>query len=450
MDLALKERGRGVRLLVPRLAGPSSSRTARVRRPGRRGRVGPPVAGEPGRGQMGRCPLAERIRRAQRDAGPSRPLPERVRPLAGAPAGEPRRDQPGRADAARPRHRRPTSPLHAAHPLGRGDLVPALQRARRGKRPGLVDDARDAGRRRVPRHRAQGVDVVRPVRHLGSLPGPHRSRGRASPTRHHRVDRRHGRPRGGGAAVGADDRRCGVQRGVPDRRLRPRRACHRRGGAGLDRRRLHAGPRAGDELPVQGASGARDVPRPPLRRGAGQRRAGRPAGRRRPRGRLRRSQRPASAQPAHADAPRAWRGTRSRVQLDQALVDRHDTGDVRRRALGHRTRSPVGRGRAVGPAVAVEQGRRHRGRDVTGPARHHRREDPRPAASRLATQSCTSRPAPPARPLSATSSAVATVPALRQHCRERERERPTPQERRHASPKAAELQRHPRFGVWAA
>ena len=119
----------------------------------------------------------------ERDTGPGRALPERVRPLAGAAAGEPGRHQPGRPDAAGPRHRGPAPALSAADPLGRGDLVPAVQRARRRERPGLACDPRHAGRRRVPRHRPQGVDVLRPVRHLGAVPGPDRSGRRARPSR---------------------------------------------------------------------------------------------------------------------------------------------------------------------------------------------------------------------------------------------------------------------------
>ena len=47
-------------------------------------------------------------------------------------------------------------------------------------------DPRHAGRRRLPRHRPQGVDVLRPVRHLGPVPGADRpgrppARSRASP-----------------------------------------------------------------------------------------------------------------------------------------------------------------------------------------------------------------------------------------------------------------------------
>ena len=65
------------------------------------------------------------------------------------------------------------------------------------------------------------------------------------------------------------------------------------------------------------------------------------------------------------------------IKLD---LDGHDAGHGRGGAARHRPRPGVGRGRAVGAPVALEQGGRHRGRDVAGPARHHRRADPRPAA----------------------------------------------------------------------
>ena len=59
-------------------------------------------------------------------------------------------------------------------------------------------------------------------------------------------------------------------------------------------------------------------------------------------------------------------------------VDRHDAGSVRSGAPGDGTRPRVRRSRAVGAPVALEQGGRHRGRDVAGAARHHRGKDPGP------------------------------------------------------------------------
>ena len=48
-----------------------------------------------------------------------------------------------------------------ADPVRRGDLVPGLLRARVRLRPGVAEDARGARRRRLGRHRPEGVDDVR-------------------------------------------------------------------------------------------------------------------------------------------------------------------------------------------------------------------------------------------------------------------------------------------------
>ena len=57
----------------------------------------------------------------------------------------------------------------------RGDLVPAVQRARRRLRPGLVDHPGRSGRRPVGGHGAEGLDVVRARRPLRDPAGPHRA-----------------------------------------------------------------------------------------------------------------------------------------------------------------------------------------------------------------------------------------------------------------------------------
>ncbi len=126
----------------------------------------------------------------------------------------------------------------------------------------------DAGRGGLRGHGPQGLDVLRPVRLLGPVPGAHRCRRAAAPAGDHRADRRHVRPRRRRAPAGADDRRRRVQRGLPDRRLRAGGARGGDRGPGVDRGRLHAGPRARDELPVQGAGRPRGLPGPALRGGA--------------------------------------------------------------------------------------------------------------------------------------------------------------------------------------
>ncbi len=127
---------------------------------------------------------------------------------------------------------------------------------------------------------------------------------------------------------------------------------------------------------------------------------------------LHRSGRPPSPQPAHADAPGARRGTGSRVELDQAHVDRHDAGLVRGGAAGDGTRPRVGRRRTVGAPVAVEQGGRHRRRDVAGAARHHRGKDPGPTP--LTAARLTSRRLAPERTVRCrTKNTVTRVPTAR-------------------------------------
>ena len=49
-----------------------------------------------------------------------------------------------------------------------------------------LDHACRAGRRRLPRHRPQGLDLLRPVRRLGPLPRPQRPRRAQAPAGHHR------------------------------------------------------------------------------------------------------------------------------------------------------------------------------------------------------------------------------------------------------------------------
>ena len=113
-------------------------------------------------------------------------------PRAGA--RRPHRDQPGGPHDPRPRHRRAARPVAPADPLGRGDLVPALQRAGRRQRPVVALDPRAPRRRRVGARRPEGVDELRAVRRLGRLSGPHRSR-RPEVEGHLLPRRRHARRR---------------------------------------------------------------------------------------------------------------------------------------------------------------------------------------------------------------------------------------------------------------
>ena len=164
-------------------------------------------------------------------------------------------------------------------------------RADRSTAAGWSSAARRCGRRYAP------------VRPLGDLPGPHRPRAPEAP-RHLVPRRRHGGARRRDPAARADHRRGRVQRGVPRRGVRARRPPGRRARRRLGGGQHDAGPRAGHQLPVQGAGRPRDVPRRAVRRGARRGRLddvevadGLAAG-------LRRAARAAAAQLAHAVPPR--------------------------------------------------------------------------------------------------------------------------------------------------
>ena len=86
----------------------------------------------------------------------------------------------GRAHHPRLRHRRAAAPIPAAAVDRRGDLVPAVLRARRRLRPRRRQHPRGQGRGRVGRQRAEGVDVERAQRRLGDPARPHRPRRRPS------------------------------------------------------------------------------------------------------------------------------------------------------------------------------------------------------------------------------------------------------------------------------
>ena len=172
------------------------------------------------------------------------------------------------------------------------DLVPAVQRARRGQRPHVADDARrprstaassSTARRsgRATRSSPTGAGASR-------APTPTRRRARASPRSSidmHAPGRR-------GAAAAPDHRRVRVQRGVLLRRVRPRRPPRRPGARRLARRELDAHARARRQpAPARHPLAARSTSC--WRLGARARRARRPA----PRGRgsRRRSSRCASS-----------------------------------------------------------------------------------------------------------------------------------------------------------
>ena len=142
---------------------------------------------------------------------------------------EPHRLRHVRAHHRHPRHRRaegalPAPPLHL-----RGDLVPALQRARCRLRRGRALDPGRARRRRVGAQRAEGVDDAGPHLGLRAPRGPDQPR-RAQAPGDDGLPRRHAGARRRGAAALPDHRRGGVQRGVLHRRPHARRGPDRRRG----------------------------------------------------------------------------------------------------------------------------------------------------------------------------------------------------------------------------
>ena len=193
---------------------------------------------------MGALPRGPgRSRRRERPAGRRRRRVRRGRVTREPAAPQRHRPGHGRADDPALRRRRPEGALAPVAVDGRGHLVPALQRARRGVRPRGRRHQRGAGRRRVGAQRAEGVDLDGPPRPLGHPARPHRPRGGQAPGPV-LLRGRHDRARGRGPRAAADHRRGRVQRGLPDRRPHPRRPAPRRGRAGLGRRAVHADERA--------------------------------------------------------------------------------------------------------------------------------------------------------------------------------------------------------------
>ena len=153
------------------------------------------------------------------------------------------RPRDGRTDHPGARHRRGEGALPTGHVARRHRRLPALLRARGGKRPCRPRDQGRPRRGRVGGQRPEGLD-------LGSAPLghrrdhlPNRSR-RAQAQGAHRLRGRHARPRGRGATAAPDDWWRLVQRGLlhrrPDPRLAPARRCERR----MDRGAHHPHERA--------------------------------------------------------------------------------------------------------------------------------------------------------------------------------------------------------------
>ena len=183
------------------------------------------------------------------------------------PVAEPvrHRARHGRADDPRPRDPRGARALPAVDVARRHRRVPAVLRADRRLRPRRDPDQGRARRRRVDRHRPEGVDLRRAVLRHRRDHHPHVT-GQAQAQGPDDVPRRHARPGDRGAAAAPDDRRRVVQRGVLRRGARARLAPARRRRRRLDRRAHHADERAG-RIGGGGAGVRHDEHHPLLRDG---------------------------------------------------------------------------------------------------------------------------------------------------------------------------------------
>ena len=155
-----------------------------------------------------------------------------------------RGDGARRTDRPRPRLGPAAATPAGADPHRRGDVVPAVQRARRRLGPGRAHDPRRARRRRVGRHRAEGLDDERAPRRLRDVAGPHRL-GRPQAPRPHLLRAADAPARHRGPTAPPDERPRVVQRGLPRRRTHPGRPRRRRASAAAGRSRSRRWPTSG-------------------------------------------------------------------------------------------------------------------------------------------------------------------------------------------------------------
>ena len=181
-----------------------------------------------------------------------------------------RRHAPRRPDPHRRRHRRAEDRALAAHPPGRGGLVPMLLRARSRLRPRRAAHPRGARRGPLRRQWPEDLVLVRARGRVRGAAGPHRSRRAEAPG--HLVAHPPDGPAGDRGATHRDPARLlGVLRGVPRRGARARRQPGRRRARRLAGHERHAVLRAGHGLRQ------RDGRRASARRGAARLRAQRRA-----------------------------------------------------------------------------------------------------------------------------------------------------------------------------
>ncbi|CAA9228242.1 MAG: Acyl-CoA dehydrogenase, long-chain specific, partial [uncultured Acidimicrobiales bacterium] len=358
------------------------------RRAGLAGRPPVAVGAGAGRGGPGGPALAEALGARRRPGAPAR---DRRGAAAGggAQTRQPHRDRLGRPHDRARRDARPAAALPPRAPLGRGDLVPALQRTRGRVGPRRPQHQGGAGRRQLGRARPEGVDVARPQRPLRDPDRPHRSRrGQAQGHLVLRVPDGHARDRD--PADHRDDGGPHVQRGVPRRRPPPRRRPHRRGPRGLDAGQGDAVERAGLALIGRRAVGQRSRSLRPVRRGAGRGGHRRPAPAPAARGALDRGGDPPPHPAANGERPRAG-GAAGARGLDPEDAGRrarpvdHGPGQgprrQRRDARDCRPARPERPPRLV-LRVPVRPRPHRRRRDERGAAQHRRRAGARPAPRR--------------------------------------------------------------------
>ena len=231
--------------------------------------------------------------------------------------------------------------------------MPGLLRAGVRLRPRLAEDEGGQGRRRMGRHRAEGLDDLRPVREVVHARRPHRPR-RPQAQGPDLLPDGHGAGRSRSQTAGPDHRRGRVQRGLHRGSADPRRQRRRRRRQRLDGRDHDADerarrPRLRRDRPDRQQPQTRLEPRernPPQRRHRGRR--------------------PGGPRPARAASHRGRDDAAERLpgpDQDDAVGDPRPRGLARQVAVGgHQPADRRARARHRGPLRTALPGRRARRR----------------------------------------------------------------------------------------